>query len=79
MLTIPHCETMKDNSLISLDTLMLPVRYMIDKTVGRVLEAVHTYRQGEDERVGGGGEPLTSCEYRNTPSRTDTIFSETGY
>ena len=67
---------MVHNSHYQYPCLSLPVRYMIDKTIGRVLSRVH----GDRPRVtrGEGGNTPTLSENVNTPSETDTIFSKTG-
>lgn len=69
---------MKDKfNIVSLAPLSLPIRVMVNHTIGRVVEQVHTARERGKE--GGRGRNDSSvCDYRNTPSDTDATFSKTG-
>jgi hypothetical protein len=48
-------------------SLSLPVRKMVQDTVGGVIARVHQERLQEER--GGGGKPRPVCHYRNMPSR----------
>jgi hypothetical protein len=59
-------------------SLSLPVRCMIQRTIGEVIGRVHDSREGATRQTGGGGKPRPVCVYHNTPLKPDATFSKSG-
>ena len=74
MLTVSRCGTMNSNTLKSLGALSplsLPIRMMIQHSIGRVVGRVHEDSQESVYDKGGGGKSPVVREYRYVSFGTD--------
>ena len=72
--SVDTMTVLQNNSYRYYQALSLPVRCMVERSIGSVLSRVHDSRGGVREEGGTGGTGFPVCEYHNLPLKPDATF-----